>query len=1686
MAGAQFTDITVRMLSRGIDAYSSRANIPDGFVEDMENFDTNASGLLRKRKGYVSASGWLPIRVTRVEHSGRNIKFQLDSSQSVDLSNTSLGPIITYGRLDSGITTTSTKLTTTNSCAWWGSLSLSNKSTISVGSNTITQTATDHGISAATLFVGMASVDDDVITSNTTLIPDQVTIDTATYQVDVDYTAISAGEAYVYVSDMSAVAGSTYVETITSATTVQVLASTHSLSNFFIQVKCYELVGSDYIEVIPDSISLDPDDGQVDVTFSSAVTGIVILNSTPIANTYTGSTVEGSNSISIPSPGSPWNFVSIYYYNSVSGTYDSVLADSISYDATGDTLDIEYTLATAAEAIEVYWENASVVNNIIQVTDETTSGSESWTDTNPQITIWGIDHANMYTSATNRGGHVNHIDQYRRTGESRVVAGLGGNLFASRTREEVSDTYCLPSYYVHLRERVDGDQDIAPLFQSSAITRTRGAIVDTSVSSGYATITAATYVSATETDYTLSFDSAATITNKVDTNDEFIITGMPYAPLNGTFQFVSVSNDASTAPVIRLKNTSGNARYDCTNVVGSAGCFTDKITITTNSRIGVLAGDTVLGENVTGTITVVTKVYDDIYVRGITSGITWPDNVRISFSSSARTVLPLRDSTGLKTITNYVAGDMVTVTGNDHPVRVVRVGNGTDSFVDAIVGDGTTATVTHSSSPDIEPGDKIIISGSDIPEFNGEVVITAVNSSTEFEYSSTGVGSASYPGPIMITQVIELENSVSVSDYQSGTLVSVDSRWIPIEAPDDSYDLPVKNYRKHFDTNSYDSQPILRSVMVNDTLYAVNGSDEVMKMDGDNIYRAGLFRWQPHVFTQVDTTVGSIVPITTSASVDTSGTNGNVYTMGTAAEASLFGVGDRIQDSKDDAFYTVVEIDSTNGYVEVDRSITGDHATPGTISIVSIYNYYFRLNAIDANGNVVAGAITSSNGDCAVALGSSGQIKHRLIGMPAWDIYDYDRLEVQMYRTKADSVAPFYLIQTVSIPFDNYQGYIDLVDSAPDFTLTSADLDTVNSALLGAELGVGWKEPLRAKHITSTNNRLILGNCTGYPKFDIVLNKKAQEDLIEVADLTGKIFTFRKDSTSTSTTTDMTDVVRYEFIDNSGATTITPNTDISTTTSTFTVTDGSHTLSAGDWVYLYHAAEGAVNDLTFTGWWQVASVVASTSFTINMENHGRSTSGGTTADVDRYVTATAKMDIPVLLGTDGNYNQEYGNITTTYETKSTQRLANAINASMRMVDKGVNTSFVPWLTAGAGNDFTRGQIVISQPKTLTTTAEVLLPTWTSTSPFDVYVHGIKRASAAEVSSSTGYYPSRVLISYPNFPEIFDNPEVVQDIYSSSVVDINAADGQEVTALITFFGESTFGAAQLNDAVLVFKENSIYLLNPETGDYVKIDSRGLGCDAPRSVASTRNGIMFANKGGIYRVNRNMDISYVGKYVQRYWKNTVNKNRIDEITGHQYGIGRTYKLSVPVGEGLYNSKVLVYNHDMEGAGQEFGSWSRYSSHNATGWCNLQDDAFFGTTAGDVFKVRNLGVASDYRDGGSAITSYVTTRGNDFGIPGARKLVGGAFVSLQLDTTDVTNLSVTSAMDLKSSFSASGTITASMVDDPYVTARISLPSRRGTNVSMKLSHSTIDEDVVITGLSYSVARLSGEGIKEAADYS
>mgnify|MGYP000470140131 CR=1 FL=1 len=675
--------------------------------------------------------------------------------------------------------------------------------------------------------------------------------------------------------------------------------------------------------------------------------------------------------------------------------------------------------------------------------------------------------------------------------------------------------------------------------------------------------------------------------------------------------------------------------------------------------------------------------------------------------------------------------------------------------------------------------------------------------------------------------------------------------------------------------------------------------------------------------------------------------------------------------------------------------------------------------------------------------------------------------------------------------FERHNGYIILQDFESDDTLgIDANVDAISSAIRGKELITSARPPVRAKYITSAGNRLVLANIKDDPKVDVTFLQKSTVPLTRTS-FDGNIFTLRKDNTNTSNITNMIDVIRYHMR-NSG--------DVSASVTAsgsgqFTVNVGTHSLDVGHWVYLFRKNTPATNQqLNFAGWWQV---VSKTGTTVTFDWEDAPASFTAADEIDRALWATDPRDVPVWLGQDYNYGTVTGNTTTA--RNATLRWANAVNATQRQVNTAITAfaSFTPWIIASAGDDFgAEPRIIFEQPKVESTVFEVELPS--SLPNYEVYGNDIRRNPGSSIGAITELKPSRVLVSPPAYPEIFDAPFRTDDTQSLSAIDINAADGQEITGIIPFFGDSAFGAAQKSGVLVVFKTNSIYLvditakfngLNPVQ----KIESQGLGCTIPFSITPTREGIMFANESGIYKLTRQLTIAYVGQLLERKWNKFVNRDALGLIQGHHFGAERQYKLSVPVNGEFANSHVFVYNHTTEQT-RGIGSWSIYDNHPATGWVNLGSSALFGSTKGRVFKLRDNNELSDYRDDAGPVNFEIKFRAMDFGESAIRKRCLHILVHFKNSTVDMTGTKFYTSINLKEDFTQ---LDDFKVNTPYPlnnlsdvsyqkisSIRFSLSRDKFLYLQAKVTNATIDEPVQITSLDYRVTGLSSKGTEEAAD--
>lgn len=1721
MAKLDFTNVSELDLSNGIDVRSAENLLSPGFAEDILNGEI-VEKRVRKRVGYQGFAGHVPVRVTQVDYingASNNIQFKLDAA--IELGNVRSTPIIAHGRLsEAGNPSNVGKFKyDSDNTEYYPEFSADARKAVSIGSGTIAIPADEHGLGTDLLFVGITESLAAANQSNQVFIPDLVEIDQGTFDVDIGYTVGSSKSFLVYFSKKTAVSGSVFVSTPTSVPvgtqTLNIPAGTHGLANLQIVAQVFEDTGSLNRRILPNKVTIDQATGDIDIEIINSTSGafdaFVILSAVPVANFRTVELAAGATgSVTISAPDTPFPFLGIYEELTVGGDLESVIPDLIEYDSVTDVLEVTFTNKSATtHRFEVYYEFGNIITNKLTVTSSVNPGT-NLSDTNPQITLWGLCHEQIYgDDKAGREGWVNHIDSYIREAEQRIVCGLGGNIFTAQEYSEAAATYLYGSLLPNLRNRVSVDRVIAPLFQSTAVVpagatpvlRSRGYIAANGADDNFVEVESATYNSSTGyVDYLLkvpgklindSANAATTLSSVIDvTVDQLTVAGMGFSKLNGTFDIRAVDDTSATTITVSVSNAAVKDSYtDEVDAGGRAGVFTDQLPLLTSSEF--TPGDVLLSGSFSESqlLTVTSTTTSTVTFSGLFDRISIPSGLRIVGRRQSR-VIPLRDTDDLDSVVNFVQGDMVTYTNIARELRVKSVNPESDISI-TITGTGSEATVTLSGADTSTFGEGRYITLVRAGNFTGTHQITLINDTTTLTIDTAVTGSG--VSGVILGKTIEIDENLEWEDSNSdATELIVNRRWIPVEIPQDSYELTPNTRPRHFDSETYTNQSFLRSTMVNDTLFLTNGEDEVMKFDGTSIYRAGLFRWQPGLFAQVDESAGGIVA--GNVSVSYSASSGNIFTIAIADKLKLT-VGDVIQDSINSAFYTITDIEEdlgtsppTTAKVKVSSTITSTFAGTPTLKQTSTFRYYFRLNAVDANNNIVASAATGSQ-DFRVRLGANAAIQLRLVGMPAWDVYDYDRLEVEIYRTQKNTQAPFYKLVTVPMQFDNGTGYIDYTDTRDDTTLI--DLDVVNTALLGTEIGTTWADPIRAKYVSSSGSRLILANLTDYPELDVQIEVSENEANLTTSDLGGKKWLLRRDETDTGTTTDMINRVTYEW-KSSGTGTFTPASDITNNSGTSFDVDLGTSVLIGDWVYLYHTASGNKSN-EYAGWWQVKDVSGTVATFTHVHDSGYTPSS---ADVDGFVTASSPEDVPVFIGDDYNSDAlEYN--TTTTRIRTVERLVNAINATMRQTDTSITSmaDFTPWVIASGGGEFRGGQFVLRQPRANTAVMEMVVPTGI-TGVIDVYVNGDRVSAGSSLSAPSRVFPSRLCISYPNFPEIFDAPTTILAQDSDSAVDVNAADGQEITGIIPFFAISSTTDSSHEAVMLVFKTNSVYVLNPDTRQIRRLDTRGVGCTAPYSIAATQNGIMFASDSGIYKIDRTLQLRYIGRGMERRWLESVNRTQLDLCQGTHFAIGRQYKLSVPVGTDTQNSQVYVYDHskDVLTDGTSGGAWSRFDNHPTTGWANLARDAFFASTNGRVFSLRRAGNETDYRDDDAAITFDFLYRAIDFGLGSVRKAVA-SIVSHFRASARSTGTSLSVAADLSRSFETTTTFTidqnmdvdnlSDANDSKVVSMRHSLGRRRLLYLQPRWTNSTIDEPVELAGMSFGVASLDpGKGILEAAD--
>ena len=1691
MASANYQTVLEKDFSSGMNKLASEDAVPPTFVEDLENMNPNAQGYVEKRKGYEPYAGFLPLRVYKAERiNGNQLCFYFDEltggTATIDFSTLKSNPVMLYG--------TSTLLAGSVP-RYYSTFTVDPR--VILGAQSILNAA-EIGATSRDLFVGLGynAPEREGTKNNEIVYADSITINTVSFDVEVDSIEGVTGDVkcFVYVKDHKTVAGESWAATISQDVgfpgRYTVGQGIHQLNTQNYITRYYNPTTGE--EIFPDSVVVTGSTIVAQFTGQAKPASIrMVVASIPEIDVGTATIQDNSVNASRKFPIAA-DFAFFEVYQKAGASWSRVLPDKV--EVINQEAFVYLTNETGSSVeLKILWERASVRTNKLCVTDVGSNGI----DTSPQLCLYGLDHAKLYPGNPKRSGWVSHLDSYKSEGENYLIAGLGWNLFKA-----VYDS-SLPSRQPLLRTTVDTEVVIGPLFGPAG--RTRPSYGFTGGAEGWGNISYIRYYSEGVVEVKVLTPNRVSQAGTGDAisleHDRLTISGSSQSIHRGEWAIKYFSAAASDHIIFRIYNAAIiTPDYD-EDDIGEAGVFTDKVVFNaeSNSVWSLVYGDILESEafpqGLSGSLSCVATSGNTSWLTGVGERITMPGGQVYTLRRTGR-MLKVRDVNNPNTepYEKFVVGDVVALSDRERKYGVKYIVPANLTGV-AVSFDGETgeALVTNVNSSNFTVGQRVVLAS--CGRYSGEYVIKALENTTSITLDSTNVKDSTTSAslgvsPYILGKVLELSYEDEFYDDPNSLLsVTVPRRWLALENPTGSV-----SRIKHLEGSPYTEQKFVRSVMAQDNMYFANYSDHLMKYDGVNLYRSGLVRWQPQVFAAPDTTNAGkiIVPAQKVVAGFKYQTATAWYLEGTKDNFNSFSVGSRIEipGSLLNPFTieSIVSVGGNEYHLFLNKK--PDIGTGGTAFSVSeyqpnVYRYYFRLTAYDANDNVVTSATTGSS-EFYISLSTSAAIRLRLLGLPKFEQLNYSKVYLEVYRTKRNSVAPFYNIAKLPILFDITKPYIDVIDTVSDEALPAQPDDRTLTFLAGANLGNGLSQPPQAKYCTVTDNRLVLANIQDDPKIKIDIYGNPS-----VTDFNGSVFHLRKDGSSV--VNDLT----FELRSSASEATITlidPETD----SVKFTVNAVPAGLAVNHWVYLYDPS--VPTKLLYAGWFKVTIIAGLVITVAKVGEVAAASFAPNTEHVTRLIACTngfgSATSFPVYTGSDYNYSWRNANDDVLYAAAARVllRLCNAINFSQ-------STTGTPWLFANAGLDLGGQTLLLTFPEnSLRTTPEIVMPA--SLGSVEYYGNGVKVVGASvQVGATTTKFPSRLVVSYPNYAEVFHRPFDTDGILSDSIVDVNPADGQEITGVFPFFSESAFGAALKSSSLIVFKSNSIYVVDVESRRAQQLESNGLGCTAPYSIAATREGIMFANEAGLYRLTRALTVEPIGSYADRLWRQDVEKSQLDLMHGHAYGVGRKYKVSYPETANIVPSSVLVYDYTKEDTKNSYGSWTRYTNHPTTGWCNLLEDAFFCTTAGRVYQVSSGNSKYDYADDGQAISCSVTFRALDFGDSAIRKRVLHLLVHYRIPqliegAVDVNTATVGMAVNLVDSFPALDTFYLDVPNKPdglstltpnkQVTLRYAVRNPKSLYFQTKISDNGLHTPLQVTGLSFRVAGLGTEGITEAAQTS
>jgi hypothetical protein len=1657
-------------ISRGIDQRSAVHNIPVGRSETQYNFDTDSQGFIKKRKGYELHRN-IPIRLVNV--ADRTTNWELVAHPSIDLLGVPSGPIVVNGQ---AIKISTGELEPVE--FYWqqfdnlGAFTLSGTESMGVYTANVTISHAKN----LDIMAGILRQDLLDSTNNEAILTDNIenvdNLDT-TFQFDLTFESSEQFDASTYTlfsPDDTVVNGSEYADThtpTTGANSRTVLQSTHGLSgdNFIVQVWQDNVDAQHRRLLIPDTVTINGS-GDVTVTFDSDslepihILLVALVDAYQAAQFIDQSVDENDpKQFCLTDVTSNSNLWALYAVDG-SGNQTLVMPDKVAYNQAAQTLCFDFYPSADSVFKAVYLPGVPVsAGVIVSKTDDTTTPIDTslYDLANADLALHGIDWDGIVVSANApEFAYLREVDEYKSTSIEKLVATASGDLWI----EDLVTTYTATASQT--AEQAAATQYLTPYFGASVLAQADGrgrGLNATEVSNNR--LAAATITNNGDGTATLVSEALTTITGNVSGLtigiDQLTISGAEFPVYNGTFTISAASQDATTVTVtVTIPDLKVYSESE-TNTAASMGIFTDFIIMSVATFGNLLVGDEInnLGGLIGNEVIALESGSQKMWLDAVTAERLFPGAVDVSWNRTTDTI-----------------------------------------FVDDIDG--------------IVPQDVVTISGF----------------SRRFKVLSIDVANLS----------VTINESITVSNFfGSATTITLDGRLqLPLK--------PTNNITKDspFDpTGEYSTE----LAALNDSLYTTTYDRSVVKFDGTHISDAGIQEFPvyhhswivPKVIGTNENDYGFISPNAITGKIKAITATELVILLTDSIPSTLYlkdvisiedDVGDTITDM------TISDIDRDLDQITVTTASTAGFLIDELVSIFepTYFGYYFRVEYSDRNGKIIVGT-PNSYVDSVVKITRPSVIKHD-VRLPSTGngATEWDRLKVAMYRTvgapsSADITPVFYKVDdtpalkglTGSKASDAQA--IDrtiLSDTTSDEALFTSDFvsNAQMSSLGGAaiERPIAAARPPQSQYMLSTGGHMVYGNIKSKPSLltTWAKNSATVKDLVDTSVTLRATFAsvdydlVTKFVNSSSTNIDVQDITAViEDTDANGS-------DFDTTTNESDDVGFLKLTLSGAAVVAGHSSryvqiiskdattEALSNDYVgaLVGWHKITKVSGTALVWIRVPQF----------IADEFVISEAVSNLQAVLTTDDiipcwdvAYADDVPSADVTLPsdvlsrvTRNWAKLVNGVmndNAYYKRVAEELGTnpttglSYDPnyvlgdWCFAKWGQTIGSGNVEVVQQTTDSLTFQILYSG--NPSGFEIFSNGY--LSSNPVIGLEKVFPSRLVVSYKNYPESVVNPYADDQFKSFSAIDVNASDGEEITGLASFFGQSSTGGAQLSPTIIAFKSNSVYAVNVATKETQKLQSLGQGCTIPDSIASTDDTIFFANDTGIYKVTRDLNVKFVGDLLDKYY-GALNKTTL-RLRG--YGIAdnfsHTYKMAVPTGASAVNDELAVYNFESMSKQAE-GSWVFHNNIPMSSAKQTNDKFWFGNFKGRIFQIRDTGNVTDYRDDDAAINATFTYAPQAFGDIGRYKKM--SHVIVQFDGAGPSAVQGEMALDLSSDFTALDTAVMGSGNWKGVSVAYSPPPANAVFYQLKLSHNVIDEDCVINGLAFKIEPGSEAKIRQASD--